>query len=303
MSKSLYIFLLASAIVYMGSPFKVNGQEFRANVTVNMEQIPIDQREDIMSMERDVASYVNNQSFTGEQWDTEPITVNLSIFLMSRQGDNYQARLVMTAQRPLLGSDGAQSLSLQIYEEEWFFPYSRNAVLGYTEGRFDHFSSTIDFYLFLALGMDFDTFGELDGTYYYEQAFEIWQLGSTQNALGYALEFEPGEITKYTLVKELTNPRYEDFRKLVFSYYVDGLDLLNEEPATAYQGLEHTFKDMVKFKDGLVGASSLMQAWFDFKHDELAEIFRDYENRALVLKMLNYLDPGHSSTYIEALGG
>ncbi len=294
--------LIASLLLLVGSYQEGTAQELRATVSVNFEQIPIDRREDIITMQNDVEIYLNNQRYTNTEWEGDPIPVDVSIFLISRSGNFYSARLVVSSRRPILGSEGS-AVAFQAYDDEWVFPYARNAVLSYQRNSFDPFTSLIDYYMFVVIGMDFDTFGETDGTEWFERARDIWQLGSAADAAGYDQQSEPGEITRYSIVSELTELRYEPFRELIFAYYVDGLDEMASNERQALAAVDSVLTEMVKFKHRLSKASAFIQVFFDFKHTELGELLKSHWNRDEIYQKLLFLDPGHSTSYQEAFEG
>jgi hypothetical protein len=154
--------------------------------------------------------------------------------------------------------------------------------------------------MFLVIGMDKDTYGELDGSKEYDKAKSIFQLGASNEIPGFKTFSQPGEFTKYNLVTELTDMRYEDFRKLIFAYYVDGLDRMafNKEKAT--EALAGIIADMAAFKQNkLTGPSVLLQLFFDSKAQELASIFKGYQDKK-VFNDLIYLDPSNTMLYNEA---
>jgi hypothetical protein len=109
-------------------------------------------------------------------------------------------------------------------DKEWSFEYQLNANLTFQNLRFDPFSSLLDFHLLMALGMDMDSYGELDGQQMFSTAKQICLLGANNNAPGYQRVPEPGVYSRIALATEYNDLRFDDFRKIVFSYYVDGLE-------------------------------------------------------------------------------
>ncbi|MFW5663223.1 MAG: DUF4835 family protein, partial [Bacteroidota bacterium] len=214
--------------------------------------------------------------------------------------NRYDARLFIASKRYLYGQEG-QSITLRLIDDKWSFEYARGAIHTYNPLRFDPFISLIDFYLLLIIGYDLDTYGVLDGTNIYEQAKAIVRLGAGQNAQGYETFSNPGEFTRYNLVSELTDQRFEPFRTLTFEYYVDGLDYMSENKDQALQNLADIINDMAVFKDKkMSGPSALLQAFFDAKHNELAQLFEGYDKDPMLFRNLMFLDPSHSQVYIEA---
>lgn len=289
----LAIFLLAWANLAFA-------QEIDATVTVNMEQLDPERRMHVSSMERDVMNYINNQRFTSIEWDGPKIPVDITIYLSGGNRNVFAGRLFIASRRQLLDTEEGSSIALRMLDNKWNFPYSQGANLSFNQMRFDEFTSLLDFYMMIVIGMDLDTYGELDGTIAYEQAKQVLLLGANRGADGWSTYAAPGEFTKFTLVTELTDLRYHDFRKMIFEYYVDGLDLMASDKSTALENIAETLEDMADFKHKkMVGPSALLQAFFDAKSRELAGLFEGYKNKTVFDKLI-YLDPTNSMLYQDA---
>ncbi len=230
MKKALLLLLCLLAL-----PISSKSQEIEATVTVNMEQLDPEKRVDVSYMERDVQNYLNSQQFVTNEWEGPKIPVDVTIMLSGGNRGVYSARLLLVSRRHLLGDDEGSSVVLRLVDSKWAFPYSQGANLSFNMQRFDEFTSLLDFYMMLIIGMDLDTYGELDGSVAYERAKQIVILGANRGTDGWSTYAAPGEFTRYALVSELTDLRYSDFRRLIFSYFVDGLDMMssNKEVAKA----------------------------------------------------------------------
>lgn len=285
-------------------PYILHSQEIEANVSVNMEQIEPENRIDVSTLENDLEDYINNQRFTDYEWEGPPIPVDVSIVLAGGYQNKYSARLFIASQRYIYGTDGGTSVTLRLVDNKWAFEYSRGAIPSYNPTRFNLFSSLIDFYMLVVIGYDLDTYDQLDGTETYEMAKRICQLGSTNQADGYSTFSNPGEFTRYALVSELTDLRFEPLRKMIFEYYVDGLDMMEEDEDLAYENLTYFIADLVDFKKNtLVGPSVVMQAFFDAKAEELANLFKDRPNADAIFNSLIYLNPTKTTLYEETRDG
>jgi hypothetical protein len=273
-------------------------QEIQCKVNVNLDQISQENRQFVLGMQNDIENYLNNQRFTNKDWEGDKIPVDINIALSGGTKNIFSAQLFIASKRYILGQEGGQSVCLKLIEKNWKFEYNQGAMLSYNPNRFNEFSSLIDYYMLMVIGFDMDTYGELDGTRVYEQAKQIVQMAASYNAEGYETNGLPGEFTKYTFVSELTDLRFEPLRKLIFSYYFDGLDLMTKEREQALKNLVYVIQEMSDFKKKkLSGASVLLQAFFDAKALEIADIFKGYKKYPNVFKDLMYLDPFNTQAY------
>lgn len=296
-----FSFLLIFAFLFLEN-VKVKAQELDATVIVNTDQLSQENKFNVSSMENDVRQYVNNQKFTKIDWKGSKIPIEISIHLSGGNKNVYSAKLFVIAKRLINGQNGGTSVTLKLIDQNWSFEYAQGASLTYNILRFDKFSSLIDYYCLVAIGFDMDTYGELEGTPVYDLAKQICLLGNSAGEDGYKTSAQPGEFTRYSLVNELSDMKYEEMRKLFFSYYVDGLDMMadNKEEGTA--NVEKFISDMVTFKkEKMFGPSVLLQAFFDSKAYEFAATFKGTSNKQ-VYKDLMYLDPSNTMIYEEARG-
>ncbi len=295
------IFLLTIIVGFL-LPFYLFSQEIRANVSVNMDQIPFDSRQYVTSLKYDLENYINNQKFTDIEWDGPRIPVEISIYLTGANKTYFSAQLIVISKRIIRGTnEEGQSVAMKFLDKNWSFEYQSGAMLSYNPTRFNEFTSLIDFYMLLVIAHDLDTYGELDGTKYYDQAKQIIQMAASQNKSGYSINYQPGELTRYSIVSEFSDPRYEPFRKAIFSYYVDGLDLMAENPTQAKQNIIEAIEDMADFKKNkLTSASNFILLFFDAKAPEIAQIFRGESNSKIWDSVL-YLDPTNTMLYQEAM--
>lgn len=293
----LFIFVISLSVSH--------AQEIDAEVIVNMEQLSFEARNYVSTMENDLERYLNNERFTDFQWEGEPIPVGITIYLTGGYDNRYSARLFIVSKRYLDGPDEVPGMSVvtKFYDKNWSFYFNQGASFTFNPLVFDEFRSLIDFYILMIIGSDMDTYEELGGNDMFTQARNIISLGATNQVEGYDTYSKPGEFTKYNLASELVDLRYNEFRKLIFSYYVDALDMLAFDKEKGIANMKIVLEEMADFKEHkLVSASSLIQAFFDAKSDELASMFNGYDEEQ-VFKNLKYLDPSNSILYNDAKDG
>lgn len=279
-------------------------QEIEATVTVNIEQLDFESRTHVSSMKWDLENYINNQRFTEIEWDGPKIPVDINIFLTGGYNKQYSAQVVIVSRRIVRGTDDqGQSVELKLFDKNWSFIYQSGGNFSYNPSRFNEFSTLIDFYMLMIIGFDMDTFGELDGSRTLDKSKQIAQMAAAMNKNGYNTNYAPGELTRYSLISEMTDPRYEDFRKLIFEYFVDGIDLMVDDKVKALNNIEGIIQRMADFKrNKLTGPSVLLQVFFDSKSLEFAQLFKGESERA-VWDYLIYLDPTNTMMYQDAAKG
>lgn len=127
-------------------------------------------------------------------------------------------------------------------------------------------------------------------------------MGASQNVTGYQTFTQPGEFNKFNLIKEFTDLRSQELRKIFFEFFVDGFDMMVTNKEQGKKNLENVINNMAIYKrDVLTGPSVVFQAFFDSKAQEIADIFKDYPNNKEVFDDLLYIDPGSATIYRDAM--
>jgi len=300
--KKLIVFTIFMLFGFMLNNIKA--QEIEAYVSVNVEQIPQEYRVSVNTIAGDIERYLNNQRFTSIEWEGPKIPVEINIALTGGARNVYSGQIFIASKRHIAGTDGGQSITLRLLDKTWAFEYNMGANHSYNPQRYDPFTTLLDFYMLLIIGFDLDTYNELDGTKIYEQAKLLATMAASYNADGWQTISQPGEFTRFNFINELTNFRFENLRKLIASYYLDGLDLMTSDREHALENLAYVLQEMADFKKNkLVETSILFQAFFEAKSFELAETFKGYTKHKGVFRDLIYLDPTNTAIYEAAEAG
>ncbi len=293
----LFAFVTATCCVVT-----VRAQEVDATVTVNMELLQLDQRVEVQAMANDVRNYLNNQRFSNADWEGPRIPISVTIYLNARNGDSYSAKLAIVSKRLVNNDSVMGSALLRVFDQDWQFRYSFSQALTFQINRYEPFSSLIDFYVLIAIGLDMDTYDDLGGSRMFDLAKLIAGLGNAAGISQFSSNFQPGQYTRMALISELTDLRYIGLRRLIYDYHV-AVDEYSTNKAKGLESLASTIASIAEFKrTSIANRSILLQAFFDAKSQEIADIFKGQKNSA-VWGDLQYLDPGNTQLYETARGG
>ena len=288
---------LLFTLVFLVFGMNIFAKEIEADVTVNVEMLDQDKRISVSTMENDLERYINSTRFTDIEWEGKKIPVDISIALTGGYNNRYNAKLFIASKRYLYGQEEGTSVVLKIADNEWSFEYAQGAYFDYNTTRYNEFSSLIDFYMLTVIGFDMDTYETLGGNSAFNIARRIAGIASTEDIPGFKTFIQPGEFTKYALISELTDLRYEDLRILFFEYYVDGLDMMAEDKDKGLENLRKIIGDIVDYKQNkMTGPSVLLQVFTDSKAFELGATFEGYKDQS-VFKDLKYIDPSNTTLY------
>jgi hypothetical protein len=299
MQKILISFAAILTFIFL-LPFPAISQEIDATVTVNMDQVVMDNKVNVQTLSTDLQNYIRNVSYTENPWEGPKIPVDIGIVLSGGTNSRYSARLLIVSKRMLDGGEDLSSIALKLIDDSWGFEYQRFANLEHNALLYNEITTLIDYYMLIVVGFELDSYEELSGSASFDKARRFFTLGSSAGANGYGTQSSPGAFTRFNLINELTDARYYDLRKLIFSYYVDGLDKMATDKVNAQKTLADVISDIAVFKEKkMVGPSILLQAFSDAKNLEWVELFKDYPEKSVYDKLM-YIDPSNSQKYREA---
>jgi len=280
----------------------LSAQELNPTVNVVLDQLSMDDRQEVKGMAATVTNYLNSVRYSSRDWEGERIPVDLTIYITGRSGNQYSARLAVVSKRLVNGEVGSGAALLRTYDKKFDFTWSYNPTLTYQPLRYDPFTSVIDFYMLVAIGLDLDTYEDLGGDRMYGAAKQIAQSGNAAGVTQFSTNYQPGEFTRMALISELTDLRYAGLRRLMYDYH-DATDKYGKNQEVGRKAIEQVISDIADFKrNSISNRSVLLQAFFDAKGMELADIFKGQRNSP-IWTLLNFLDAGNSQMYEKAMGG
>ncbi len=274
-------------------------QELNCEVTVNLESIPTAQRDLLRNFKTEIERYLNNNRYTTEDLEGEKIQCTVSIVFKSVTGENrYLAQVFIGSLRPVyIGNDKSEKVTpiLRISDEDWEFSYIPNQRMIQDNFNFDPFTHFLDFYAYLILGFDFDTYKELSGAPYFQKALNICNLGSASSAKDWQ-QTSSGTYSRFGLANEIIDVKYNPIRLAYFTYHFDGIDLLATESVRGYSNLLKAIQAVSDVKQRQNATSLLARQFFDAKHKEIGDTFLGYPDR-LIYDRLSSMDQEHSLIY------
>ncbi len=279
-------------------PFLSFSQEFDCDIKMNVDNLTAEGRENLVDFLPQLKQYFNSYKWTKEDFGDYRIRCNIEIFILGVSNNHYTAKAFIGSQRPI-GNTTRNSATLRILDDKWEFDYTRSQSMNHDDFRFDPLLSFFDFYAYVILGFDFDSFKAFDGTPYFNKAMEIVNKarGSATSGSGW-LSTSQSAYTRAQLMDDIFNPSNKDVRKAFYTYHYNGIDLLDVKHEKAQANIIKAIESIGKMKEQLMAQTLLMKLFFDTKYQELAESLQDYPDRS-VYERIAKIDQPHQKTYEE----
>ncbi len=293
--RDLCLTLLIAGGLWGLFPGAVRGQEFMCSVSVNYSNLTGSDYSFLQELRQEIFDYINHRSWTTDRFqDFERIECTIQVFMTEALSlSSFKSRLVIAMRRPIYGTTETTTV-VQFNDEDWRFDYTRGTPLIFDIDRFDALTSVLDFYAYVMLGYDYDTFSEFGGTPYFEQARLIAELARSSGAAGWTQL--GGDQSRGELIAQLMDPRFRSLRKIYFNYHYGGLDHFVQDNAAA-RGTVMTALQELRALTEEVSRAYVIDLFFSTKFKELAAIFKGSPYSGQAYEILTVVDPPHLTDY------
>lgn len=272
-------------------------QEIRARVTVNTAQVQNPSLDYLDQLAPLIEGYINDFNWTEHTFEEhERIRMTIQIALLSESNGVFDANVVITAERPIYNTLQHTPL-LIINDTQWRFTFNRNQTITHDPFQFNDIASLLDFYVYLVLGMDFDTFSELGGTPFLRQAQNVLEIAAGMGATGWTTG-SGTRRNRHFLINGILNANHESFRKALYQYHRHGLDIFTRQPERARSNIFAAL-ELIQESRRQTTDDYVFEVFFGAKSRELTAIFIDAESsqRLDAYLLLSAMDPGRLSEY------
>ncbi|WP_280743360.1 MULTISPECIES: DUF4835 family protein [unclassified Parabacteroides] len=290
MRTKIILFLLSFISVYAA-----DAQEINARITVNSDKIQ-GSKEIYTSLQTALTEFVNTRKWTDATFAVnEKIDCTMTLIINERNGDNFKSEIQIQARRPVYNSS-YMTTTLNFRDVQLDFEYIEFSPLEYTENTLQsNLTATIVYYIYVILGLDFDTFSPKGGTAFLQQAQQIVNLCQSQMGWNGWKAFE-NTRNRHALITALTENQAESFRNLWYTYHRKGLDEMAANADRGRTTILEALPVMEEYKSSRPN-SVLLQAFSDAKLDEIVAMYSkaNSQEKQAGYKLLSNLFPAESS--------
>lgn len=262
--------LLSLFIIFVSASPSLFGQELKCRVEVNTDKVS-DNESVFTALQEAISEYMNTTKFTNAIFSpNEKIDCTLFLTVSEYTDDIVKGDLQIQSTRPVYNSAYTTTM-LNFKDNKIEFEYRPYEPLIFSENTMtDNLTAILNFYAYLILAVDFDSFADLGGDPYYERLATIVQLAQSSGETGWKA-FEDNR-NRWALLATFTDPSTSGIRKLLYTYHRKGLDEMTVSPdksrATITQSLEN-LRAVYEADPMSVG----LTLWRDSKLDELVNIY------------------------------
>jgi hypothetical protein len=285
---------------------RLRAQDMNANVTVIASRVPstVDHKV-FTTLQNALHDFINGRNWSNESFQSnEKIRCNFLINISSA-GDNnsYAATLTVQAGRPIFNS-GYTSPLINFQDESFAFRYVEFQPLDFSDNRVQgteplaaNLTAEVAYYIYMTLGLTFDSYSLRGGDPYFQKALNIVNNAPDSREITGWKPFD-GVRNRYWLVENLTNSKYTLVHDAYYAYYRTGMDQLYDKPADGRAGVLNAL-NMLNTVNQENPNLMITQFFFQGKANEVSKIFvqSDPDQKARALDLLTHLDISNTNTY------
>lgn len=270
---------------------QVSAQELNCKVEINSDQVEGSNKQVFTTLEEAMNDYMNTNVFTNNQFSAnEKIDCRLFFTVKEYSDGKISGDLQVQSSRPVYNSTYTTTL-LNFKDTKIDFNYLENEPLVFTHDRMEsQLTAILNFYAYLILALDYDSFSPRGGDPYFERLKTIVQQAQSSGESGWKA-FEDTK-NRSAVLSAYTDQATQSLRDLMYNYHRKGLDEMSVSPDKGRAKITESI-DIIKEVYGKAPMSVGLSMFKDAKLDELVNVYSKApaEERSKVYNILQDIYP------------
>lgn len=282
----------------------VTAQELNCSIQVNSSQVSGTDKSVFQNLQTALYDFVNNTKWTNINFKTaEKIECSIAITIKERTDANsFSGELNMALRRPCYKASYTTPV-FNYVDQKFTFDYTDGQPLDFSlNTHMSDLTSTIAFYVYTFLGLDFDTFSPNGGQAFFEAANQIVNNAQSSSQSGWK-SFD-GNKNRYWLAENLTNNSYAPLHRFLYEYHRLGLDVMSEKPDQGRAAILTSLSYLLNVYN-TYPTCFFLQLLVEAKRDEIINVFSQgtQKEKTEAVNIMKLIDPSQSSRYDAILQG
>ncbi len=262
---------ILSLILCLSCLFPLFGQELKCEVEVNSKQVEGTNKSVFDALKESISTYMNETKFSNAQFSpNEKIECRIFLTVAEQNDDRIKGELQLQLSRPVYNSTYTTTL-FNFRDTKVEFDYREGDPLVYNENSVDsNLTAILDFYAYLFLALDFDSFSPHGGQSFYDKAASVVQMAQSIGEVGWRT-FEDTK-NRSAVLNSYTDSNTSGIRNLLYDYHRKGLDEMVTSPDKGRAVITESLKELQKVASSAPMSVGL-SLFRDSKLDELVNIY------------------------------
>ena len=302
--------LLFTIIMFSGTLHLLDAQELAASITIQSNKVDNQIDPKIFpQLQTQLKDFINQRKWSNDAYSSEEkIDCSFYITIESVVAPGvYDAKLSIVSNRPIHNASYSSSV-LNMQDANFTFKYQLSQPIEFNENRIQgadplmsNLTATIAYYIYIILGLDYDSFSSKAGMPYFNKALNIVYTAPEGSGISGWKSYD-GQRNRFILIDNLTKSGNDKVHDIIYSYYREGLDQLTEKPELAKSNILNSLINLQDMNEGAV-SGMLIPILMQAKFSEIVGIFTksDKATRKQLLTTLCSLDIANINKYKEKL--
>lgn len=271
--KKTFLMLLLALVCAFSAVADDEATELNCEVDVNSDKITSGSKDVFNDLKKDVTDYMNTTKWTNATFGTNEKIYCKLLFTISSWDDAtgaMQGDLQIQSQRPVFNSSYTTAL-INFRDMKVNFNYESGQPLVYSEMEMeDNLTAILNFWAYMIIALDFDSFELNGGDPYYERAAQIVRLAQGSGETGWKA-FEDNN-NRSAVLSAFTDKQTSPIRQMLYDYHRMGLDQMVVTVDKGRSTITHTLENLGKIYE-VAPLSVCLTMFKDAKLDELINIY------------------------------
>ncbi len=273
MMKKYFIMLLLALLSTITAVADDEATELNCEVEVNSEKVTNGSKDIFNELKQAVTDYMNTTKWTNATFGTNEKIYCKLMFTISSWDDAtglMKGDLQIQSTRPVFNSSYTTTL-INFKDTKVDFIYNTGQQLVYSELNMeDNLTAILNFWAYMIIALDFDSFELNGGTPYYERAAEVVRLAQSSGESGWKA-FEDNN-NRSAVLSAFNDKQTAPIRQMLYDYHRMGLDQMVVTVDKGRSAITHTLENLAKIYD-VAPLSVCLTMFKNAKLDELINIY------------------------------
>jgi len=284
----------------------LKAQELSA--VVNLQTNKIDNQVDpkiFTQLQTQLKDFINQRKWTSDIFtQEEKIDCNFFITIESVVSPGvYNAKLSIVASRPVYRSNYSTTL-LNMQDANFTFKYQLGQPIEFNENnvaRTDaleaNLTATLAYYVYIILGLDYDSFSKNGGAPYFGKALNVVYNAPNGSGINGWKSYD-GQRNRFVLIDNLTKSGFDKLHEISFNYYRKGMDQMADQPEQAKVAILNALMSIQELNEDNVNSMAI-SIFMQGRVTELIGLFSDADRatKKQLMTTLSVLDIANINKY------
>lgn len=258
-------------LVFFIGILSVKGQELMCTVEINTSAIEGTNKSVFETLQESISDYLNETKWTNAIFSpNEKIECRFFLTVKSYENDRIKGELQVQLSRPVYNSTYTTTL-FNFKDTKIEFDYREGEPLIFNDNTWtNNLMGILDYYAYLFLALDFDSFSPLGGQPYFDKVATIVQQAQSSGEIGWRA-FEDTR-NRSAVLSAFTDGNTSVLRDMLYQYHRKGLDEMVTSPDKGRASITESLNAVKTVYDHSPMSVGL-SIFRDAKLDELVNVY------------------------------